>query len=62
MPVPRGDFTPWLLLLIPTVGGILSGVIVFSLAPEAEGHGTDAVIKPPITTAREASPLPRPHC
>jgi CIC family chloride channel protein len=44
MPQPRGDFTPWLLLLIPTVGGILSGVIVFSLAPEAEGHGTDAVI------------------
>ncbi len=44
MPQPRADFTPWLLLLIPTVGGILSGVLVFSLAPEAEGHGTDAVI------------------
>ncbi len=35
---------PWLLLVIPTVGGLLSGVLVFSLAPEAEGHGTDAVI------------------
>ncbi len=44
MPQPRDEFTPWLLLLIPAVGGILSGVIVFSLAPEAEGHGTDAVI------------------
>ena len=29
---------------IPTIGGIISGVLVFSLAPEAEGHGTDAVI------------------
>jgi chloride channel protein, CIC family len=37
-------FRPWLLLLIPTVGGILSGFIVFSLAPEAEGHGTDSAI------------------
>ena len=35
---------PWLLLVVPTVGGLLSGVLVFSLAPEAEGHGTDAVI------------------
>jgi CIC family chloride channel protein len=32
------------LLLIPTLGGIVSGVLVFTLAPEAEGHGTDAVI------------------
>ena len=44
MPQPRPDFQPWLLLLIPTIGGLLSGVLVFSLAPEAEGHGTDAVI------------------
>jgi CIC family chloride channel protein len=36
---------PWLLLLIPTLGGILSGILVFTLAPEAEGHGTDAVIE-----------------
>jgi CIC family chloride channel protein len=35
---------PWLLLLVPTVGGILSGLLVFTLAPEAEGHGTDAAI------------------
>jgi CIC family chloride channel protein len=37
-------FRPWLLLLVPTVGGILSGFLVFMFAPEAEGHGTDAAI------------------
>jgi len=40
---PR-PFIPWLLLIVPTVGGLLSGFIVYSLAPEAEGHGTDAAI------------------
>jgi len=35
---------PWLLLVIPTLGGLISGVLVFTLAPEAEGHGTDGVI------------------
>jgi CIC family chloride channel protein len=35
---------PWLLPLVTALGGLLSGVIVFSLAPEAEGHGTDAAI------------------
>jgi CIC family chloride channel protein len=34
----------WLLLILPAVGGLISGIIVFSLAPEAEGHGTDAAI------------------
>lgn len=38
-------FRPWLLLLTPTVGGLLSGWLVYSLAPEAEGHGTDAAIE-----------------
>jgi CIC family chloride channel protein len=37
-------FRPWLLLVVPTVGGILSGLLVFTVAPEAEGHGTDAAI------------------
>ncbi len=36
---------PWALLLIPTIGGLLSGLLVYSFAPEAEGHGTDAVIR-----------------
>jgi chloride channel protein, CIC family len=35
---------PWMLLIVPTVGGLLSGLLVFSVAPEAEGHGTDAAI------------------
>jgi chloride channel protein, CIC family len=39
-----GPLRPWLLVLIPTLGGILSGFIVFTLAPEAEGHGTDSAI------------------
>ncbi len=38
------DFRPWLLLLVPAVGGIISGFIVFNFAPEAEGHGTDGAI------------------
>ncbi|HVX62130.1 MAG TPA: chloride channel protein [Pirellulales bacterium] len=37
-------FQPWMLLLVPTIGGALSGLLVYSLAPEAEGHGTDAAI------------------
>jgi len=36
---------PWLLLLIPALGGLASGLVVYSLAPEAEGHGTDAAIE-----------------
>lgn len=35
----------WLLLLVPTLGGLVCGAIVFTFAPEAEGHGTDALIK-----------------
>ena len=44
LPPVTHALNPWLLLLIPTVGGLLSGILVFTLAPEAEGHGTDAVI------------------
>ena len=35
----------WLLPAIVALGGLLSGLIVFTLAPEAEGHGTDAAIE-----------------
>ena len=34
--------------LIPvatTLGGLISGILVYGLAPEAEGHGTDAAVK-----------------
>jgi hypothetical protein len=34
----------WLILLIPTLGGLLVGGLVQRLAPEASGHGTDSVI------------------
>jgi chloride channel protein, CIC family len=37
-------FRPWVLCLLPAVGGLLSGLIVYRWAPEAEGHGTDAFI------------------
>ena len=36
----------WLLPIVTTIGGLISGIIVFKLAPEAEGHGTDAAICP----------------
>jgi chloride channel protein, CIC family len=51
---PTGEGTPqaisypspwWLVALIPAVGGLISGILVFTWAPEAEGHGTDAMIK-----------------
>lgn len=38
-------FRPWMLLVVATAGGLLSGMIVYTLAPEAEGHGTDAAIE-----------------
>ena len=34
-------FNPYLFFVIPALGGLLSGILVFWLAPEAEGHGTD---------------------
>ncbi|PID73413.1 MAG: chloride channel protein [Desulfobacterales bacterium] len=53
-PAPAGEhhlltptatpFRPWVLFLLPALGGILSGVLVYTFAPEAEGHGTDAAI------------------
>ena len=35
----------WVLFLVPALGGLLSGCIVYWLAPEAAGHGTDAAIE-----------------
>jgi len=43
--LPSHALIPGLLLLIPAVGGLLSGLLVWKFAPEAEGHGTDAAIK-----------------
>ena len=33
------------IFLVTTLGGLISGLIVYTFAPEAEGHGTDAVIR-----------------
>lgn len=35
----------WLFLLLPAIGGLGAGWLVFRYAPEAEGHGTDEVIR-----------------
>jgi CIC family chloride channel protein len=35
---------PWLLLLVLPLAGLVVGRVVQTFAPEAEGHGTDAVI------------------
>ncbi len=53
-PAPAGEHhlfpaaaTPlrrWLLLILPSLGGIVSGFLVYTFCPEAEGHGTDAAI------------------
>ncbi len=43
-PHPTTPFSPWMLVAIMTFGGLLSGMLVYTFAPEAEGHGTDAAI------------------
>jgi CIC family chloride channel protein len=35
---------PYMIPLVTTLGGLISGIIVYGFAPEAEGHGTDAAI------------------
>ena len=53
-PTPWGDgggagdsgfSRPWAIPLVVAGGGLLCGYIVFTFAPEAEGHGTDAAIE-----------------
>ena len=41
-------FHPGNFILVPVslmIGGLISGLVVYTFAPEAEGHGTDAAIK-----------------
>lgn len=40
-----GFLRPWSIPLIVGFGGLLSGLLVFAVAPEAQGHGTDAAIE-----------------
>ena len=35
----------WLVPVATTLGGLISGALVYRLAPETEGHGTDTVVK-----------------
>jgi len=44
--LPHTDtpFNRWILLILPAAGGVVSGWLVYTFAPEAEGHGTDAAI------------------
>jgi CIC family chloride channel protein len=35
----------WLIPLSTTLGGLLSGLLVYGFAPEAEGHGTDTAVR-----------------
>lgn len=44
IPPTNTPFSRWILLFLPALGGILSGWLVYTFAPEAEGHGTDAAI------------------
>jgi len=37
-------FRPWVLAALPVAGGLIGGLLIYWLPPEAEGHGTDAVI------------------
>ncbi|HLI31205.1 MAG TPA: chloride channel protein [Solirubrobacteraceae bacterium] len=39
-----GFLRPWAIPLVLTLGGLLAGSLAFGVAPEAEGHGTDAAI------------------
>lgn len=43
-PVPGSTFTPWVVALVPAIGGLLAG-LVLRFAPEARGGGGDAMIR-----------------
>ncbi|MFH1807175.1 MAG: chloride channel protein [Pseudomonadota bacterium] len=40
----ESPFNRWWLFALPALGGLVSGWLVYTFAPEAEGHGTDAAI------------------
>jgi CIC family chloride channel protein len=40
-----GNFNPYLIVLLPAIGGLFAGLLIYKFAPEAEGHGTDEAIK-----------------
>ena len=44
LPIPAGPPRRWVLFFLPVVGGLISGLLVKTFAPEAEGTGTDGYI------------------
>ncbi|HEV3512378.1 MAG TPA: chloride channel protein, partial [Candidatus Sulfotelmatobacter sp.] len=44
-PQAIGPHGLWLIPLSTTLGGLISGALVYGLAPETEGHGTDTVVR-----------------
>lgn len=42
---PQDPIHWWAVLLVPTIGGLACGYLVYTFAPETEGHGTDAIVK-----------------
>jgi chloride channel protein, CIC family len=40
-----GPYGMWLVPLATTLGGLISGLLVYMIAPEAEGHGTGTVVR-----------------
>ncbi|RMH38865.1 MAG: chloride channel protein [Deltaproteobacteria bacterium] len=40
-----GPVVWWLVLLVPAAGGLCAGLLSWRFAPEARGHGTDAMIE-----------------
>lgn len=39
------ELNRWLLWILPAIGGLLSGMLVYFFCPEAKGHGTDSAIE-----------------
>jgi chloride channel protein, CIC family len=44
-PMPRRAFSPWLLAILPAVGGLFSGILIDRLAHETSGGGGAAYIE-----------------
>ena len=55
LPPTSVPFNRLMLLFLPALGGLVSGWLVYTFAPEAEGHGTDAAIDA-IRSTRERFP------
>lgn len=41
---PQVPFNPWMMMLLPVVGGLLCGLLVYYISPDAAGSGTDTMI------------------